>query len=663
MKKQTKSTLWNYLRLALLFCIAMPAYANNIPENLSNWLTGVSTKNGQSNATFAISVLTEDEENFGSIFKKEQKLRVVGDIRVASEHVGKAGAVYVVAKYNNAWYMKTSSGWTTWNLKVSGLLPVSPSHELLEVESPIIESELSNLLGGFEVFLGYKVDDDLNYTNTPLKFSVSKPESAPDLAIKSFSVESTTLEVSEKAKLRVTIKNLGSAQAADTQLSYYQRVNKSNEENSLNTGDQQICTQSLYRLPTGHSNDKYCEVDMPSEAGDYYYGVCVKTVEGETNLTNNCSSAIKITVTESEEVVTTTLIAQDDLDVTGFVDTTKVMGSGSFTQIATGGANSSSAAIIYSSNDIGVATVDSSSGLVVLIGAGTATITATKPADNTYLAATASYELIVTAAALIPQAALGHNEVTKEIGSGDIVLMVSGGTGGGARTYVSSDDTVAIVDGAGLVTMKSLGITSITVTQASDGIYSEASVSFDVTVEPDSIAGVGFIYTKLKADGSNLSDQNVDWVSGGTEANNNQWSCVRDFNTNLIWEVKTDANKSLKYGWGGITAIGKGAVTLFGIYLNDWDTLVNAANAGLGLCNLTSWRVPTKSELASITQKGVSSGSAIDMHYFPNTLGERYWTASPVANDHLRAWAIGFGSGIDNAAERATTEHVRLVHD
>lgn len=719
MKRQIKTTLLNYLKLGMLSCIVLPAYANNIPDNLSNWQPGASTKNGDSNATFSMAVLTEEGENYGSLFKSEQSLNVVGDIRVAPEHVGKNGKVFIVAQYNHQWFMKGANGWKPWDLQTKNLVARSASHPLLEVESPVIENGLSNLLGDFEIFLGYLVDDDLNYNKTPLKFAVKVLEAtkAADLTIKSFAASKSTLKPSDKTKLLVNIKNIGDALAPNTQLYYYKRASNSNEGNSLNEGDKQECTQSLYQLPAGNSNDKYCQVDMPDTAGDYYYGVCVKAVEGETNLTNNCSSAIKITVKEPEVVTVsppTSLIAQDALVVTGFGNITKVVTDVSFPQTATGGTNSSSGAIVYSSGNTAVATVNSSTGDVTLLTVGTAVITATKPADSTYLAQTATYNLAVnpvtpTGVAITPKnskltvswtdsnsaVAGGYNVYVSSSASQAnpllTVPMISGTTADITGLLNSETYYVAVrkeVNGRESAVSNELSFTpngtmgmndtGITLT-GSGGSCTGATPPEDCSTGRDAKASAntldklgggqaGFDFTKLDQNGTALTTQNTAWNTSGAEVTFDQWSCVKDNVTGLVWEVKTDAgvmntagnihHKDNTYQWGGTTAIGTG----FGVYSTEWNGLVSGSNNAT-LCGFNSgWRVPTKSELASITQKGLVGGTAIDADYFPNAMPNVYWTASPAADNVTKAWGVLFSDGGDNWADRTTSSRVRLVH-
>ena len=161
----------------------------------------------------------------------------------------------------------------------------------------------------------------------------------------------------------------------------------------------------------------------------------------------------------------------------------------------------------------------------------------------------------------------------------------------------------------------------------------------------------GFDFTKLDANGNAL------------EASATSWSCVRDNYTSLVWEVKTtdggihDASNT--YRWGGKTALLTGT---FGTQYNDWDTLVDGANAGSGLCGFTDWRIPGREELRSIVNYN-QVNPVIDTDYFPNTSPDYYWSASPYANDSSSAWGVGFMYGGGDYSYRDITYRVRLVRD
>ena len=157
----------------------------------------------------------------------------------------------------------------------------------------------------------------------------------------------------------------------------------------------------------------------------------------------------------------------------------------------------------------------------------------------------------------------------------------------------------------------------------------------------------GFDFTKLDAEGNELS------------ANAPAWSCVRDNNTGLVWEVKTDDggihDKDNTYRWGGESALGSG----YGTYYTDWNVLVNGTN-GEALCGLTDWRVPTVKELKGLQSMDRISPS-VDTDYFPNTPPSFHWTSTPSAYSPDRAWYVYFFWSNADDGNRTDYLSVRLV--
>ena len=175
----------------------------------------------------------------------------------------------------------------------------------------------------------------------------------------------------------------------------------------------------------------------------------------------------------------------------------------------------------------------------------------------------------------------------------------------------------------------------------------------------------GFDFTKLAADGSVLAIQDATYSATGSEAAGTLWSCVRDNVTGLIWEVKTDDENSEHYRnntyrWGGLTAVGRDSPDRQGDFFDDWNTLVNSANADSGLCGFTDWRVPQRSSLRTIVHYGAFS-PAIDTDFFPNTSSLFYWSSSPVADNSGNAWSVSFSFGAGTSNSRSDNDRVRLV--
>ena len=151
----------------------------------------------------------------------------------------------------------------------------------------------------------------------------------------------------------------------------------------------------------------------------------------------------------------------------------------------------------------------------------------------------------------------------------------------------------------------------------------------------------GFDYTKLDEFGQDLP------------ASGNEWSCVRDNHTGLIWEVKVDEPGHLR--WYRHTYGSPGA--------RDFVDAVNAE----GLCGARDWRLPTVMELYSVVHFGRQL-PAIDVDFFPHTevrssvfhLG--YWTAGRAAF-HPAPWHINFDDGSSAVDTLGGVGWVRLVRD
>ena len=175
----------------------------------------------------------------------------------------------------------------------------------------------------------------------------------------------------------------------------------------------------------------------------------------------------------------------------------------------------------------------------------------------------------------------------------------------------------------------------------------DCSSGRDATHNDDSDGHAGFSFTKLDANGGELP------------ASANNWRCVRDNVTGLIWEAKTDDgsihDKDNRYRWGGLTALGSGTV---GSYYNDWNTLVNGSNAE-SLCGYADWRVPSTDELLSLVDHS-RFGMAIDSDYFPYT-AFNVWSSSPSAYFTNGAWYVYFYNGYAGSNYRNSAWQVRLV--
>ena len=113
--------------------------------------------------------------------------------------------------------------------------------------------------------------------------------------------------------------------------------------------------------------------------------------------------------------------------------------------------------------------------------------------------------------------------------------------------------------------------------------------------------------------------------------------------------------------------------------LDQWNTGINptqaqidAASNSVGfknavnvatLCGASDWRLPTVNELESLVDYGVAfPGPTIDATWFPNTVGDWFWSSSPYVVHADRAWLVNFYYGVVSGGYgRDSSVYVRLV--
>ena len=182
----------------------------------------------------------------------------------------------------------------------------------------------------------------------------------------------------------------------------------------------------------------------------------------------------------------------------------------------------------------------------------------------------------------------------------------------------------------------------------------------------------GFDFTRLNQNGDEL-DQETD-----------DWRCVRDNITGLIWENKTSIlsdlhNAEQLFTWysfgdnGGFEGDINAGSTACNLSSQECNTkaYVDAVNAQ-GLCGFFDWRLPSHNELLSLVHFGQPQPPLIESEYFPD-MGTTdpnaflwYWTFVPNVDGvsergAQNAWAIDFYFGVDNFINKSTQARVKLV--
>lgn len=148
--------------------------------------------------------------------------------------------------------------------------------------------------------------------------------------------------------------------------------------------------------------------------------------------------------------------------------------------------------------------------------------------------------------------------------------------------------------------------------------------------------------------------------------------CILDNVTGLTWEVKsTDTglhNRDNTYSWfDPDEAVGEldyrgveNGGTCDGSDCDTWHFVaaINLTN----YCGHNDWRMPSKDELFSISDKTrVDSPPTVNHKVFPNTRSAEYWSGNDYSFQYDAAWGWNFELGHDRVDWKRTPKPVRLV--
>jgi len=158
----------------------------------------------------------------------------------------------------------------------------------------------------------------------------------------------------------------------------------------------------------------------------------------------------------------------------------KNYGDAAFTNAAT--STNSAGAKTYSSGSTGVATVNSTSGQVTIVSAGTSVITATIAANGNFNSGTATYTLTVNKVA--PNLTFATpTSVSKNYGDAAFTNAATSTNSAGTITYSSGNTGVATINStSGQVSIVATGTSVITATIATNGNYNASTATYTLTV-------------------------------------------------------------------------------------------------------------------------------------------------------------------------------------
>jgi hypothetical protein len=152
------------------------------------------------------------------------------------------------------------------------------------------------------------------------------------------------------------------------------------------------------------------------------------------------------------------------------VASSKTILDASFTISAKPASNNTSVAIVYSSSNTSVATIDPSGTVITIVGLGDVSFNATQIQTNQYNAATKTSNTLTVSKATTTLAFV-NPPTSKNVTDAPFTLVASSASSG-AVTYSSSNTAIATVNASsGLVTLKAAGSVTITASQASSDLY------------------------------------------------------------------------------------------------------------------------------------------------------------------------------------------------
>jgi len=174
---------------------------------------------------------------------------------------------------------------------------------------------------------------------------------------------------------------------------------------------------------------------------------------------------------------------------------------------------------------------------------------------------------------------------------------------------------------------------------------------------------LGFAFTKIcnsgEAAGSGTCPADPPLGPGA-----DQWACVRDEVTGIMWEVKTTwgfRDRTLKYtnyspAWNPVGEYGSAT---------DASGFISRVNKA-ALCGFKDWQLAHTDKVQTIIAYGIDTPGAarVDAAFFPTIKPNWYWNASPNPSSERTAFAVNFADGAgSNDADRSTPRYVQAIRN
>ena len=150
-----------------------------------------------------------------------------------------------------------------------------------------------------------------------------------------------------------------------------------------------------------------------------------------------------------------------------------------------------------------------------------------------------------------------------------------------------------------------------------------------------------------------------------------QWTCVRDTETGLMWEVKSEKdnlrNSNNLYSWYDPERKTLPGKSNGGRCEGDSDCDTRAYVKAMNdrkYCGYNDWHLPTREEMQTLVNLESAKGKAtINKKYFPHAVPSWYWTSSDEDNKDDFAWYVLFRNGFSLSDLKERPKHIRLVRN
>lgn len=591
------------------------------------------------NAHFFANLTIGTSTYTGGTFPNNPAVDVAAKIQVAPEQIGQLGVLFVVAQYNGAWYMKTATGWTSWDLTGNGLQPTGPAHALTAIVDIDVVKQL-NLVGSFRVLIGYRSQGILHYGPQSLTFSLEPGCTPLNVLQGATCVEPFALTVTKLSNgggsgsivsnpPGINCSNVNNNCAFNFSKNTSVDLTATPDSNAVFSGWSGACTNSTGSCTVILSEAKnvfatfslntnlpsttckpptvlqggVCVLQVPQfsiNAGTLSYGGGKGSVSFSpvgTSCGTDCYQYAQGTL------ITLTAIPNTDAFFRGWSSNKVNCESSSCTFTVT--ENVSIAAEFAQLYTLNVATTGNGAGKITHPG------NINCGAGSTETQCSASFA--INSGITLKYSIQDYSVFTGWGGDCSGVLLCNVKMDA-AKTVTANFNKAALNDTGFTTCLKHDGISCpMNYVPGQDADYGR-----DLTHNDDKDGHAGFSFTKI---------QDVAGVGITVAADAKEWHCVKDNVTGLVWEVKTDDSglhdKDWTYTWYEPDSTkngGGGAGTQNGGQCGntsacDTFAYVQAVNT-IGWCGYNDWRLPTVVELQSILDLSRTSPPRVDINFF-----------------------------------------------